>query len=122
MFRWASFELNYYYFHIGLRILFGILLAVMSMFYWTGAIVSFGLFAIALVTAITRPYADILHSVRSTINLVFSSIIMLIYTLIASNPSNPNYYKLPIIIIIALLFLTVFMALGFIIRQIKKDI
>ena len=118
-FKWDKFELNYYFIQIGIRIIFGIILGLANSNYISGFIVATGFFLVFLVTIILRPYADLYHSIRSSINLLFGSIIFLLYSINAMNGPSGNtsitaYFGLFIIIF---LYLTVIMALSFVVRQ-----
>ena len=99
-------------------------LGAASGFFYTGAAVVVGLFAISLVTILRRPYADTFHSIRSALNSFIGFIIFVLYTIAAwKGPTDGSTFSSrgPLVIIVLLLFV-VGMALVFVIKQAKADI
>lgn len=87
--------------------------------YYSAASISGVFFVIALVTIIKRPYSDNLHSIRSSVNLILGSVIFMLYTLASfkgSTNGNNFYSRIPIFIL-SLLYVVVFMSIGFTARQ-----
>ena len=124
MFKWMTFELNFYYIHVGARILFGVLLGAASSSFYCGIAVSAGLCIVSLVIILRKPYSDILQSVRSAANMWIGAIIFILYTIAAiTGPTNGStfYSRIPIVIV-GLLFAVVLLALGFVIRQYIVDV
>ena len=124
MFKWATFELNFFYIHIGIRLLFGLLLGALSGSFYSGIVVAVGLLAVALLTIIKQPYAGILHSVRSAVNLLIGAVIFTLYSAVAAvGPTDGRtfYSRVPLMIT-ALLFVVVLMAGAFVARQYAIEI
>jgi hypothetical protein len=117
MFKWNTFDLNYYTLQIAIRIIVGCIFGAAHIHFSSGIIISILFIAISLITLIKNPFADKLHTIRSTINTTIGGIIIILYTFIAAaGPSSGFQSKVPIIIL-AVLFLNIIMAMIFVIRQ-----
>jgi hypothetical protein len=73
--------MNYEIVQMILRICFGTLLGLFSDRYFSVIVVSVGYLGAFILTAIVKPYSDLFHSVRSSINFLFGSFIFGLYSI-----------------------------------------
>lgn len=123
MFKWQTLDLNFYFIYISARILVGLLIGGLLNFTITPAIISGIFFIVFLLTIIRKPYADIQHTVRSSVNYFIACLIFGMYSALSINGTQSGKSfdtKFPLIIVCLLFFVTL-MALGYVIRQFIMD-
>ena len=123
MFKWKRVSLGWYFVYVGGRVVCGGVLGGMGV--ENGAVaagvVGGVLMGVGVVVAVMRPYADVWQSVRAAGNFVVAGVVFGLYGVVGWREQQGGAVStletyIPIVIL-ALLFFVVAVALAFVIRQ-----
>lgn len=123
LFKWKTLDLNYYSICVVIRIIIGLLIGGLIDFSPTPCIIAAIYMMMTVLTVVKRPFADVQHTIRTTINYLIAFTIFVLYSLIGiQGPQGGRsmHTKFPLIIV-CLLYVVVFVSLGYVIRQFIMD-